>query len=199
MIRVTVESDPSETCYHGLRMSAEEYFSLPETETRYELIDGVVLISPSSTPLHQQLVACMSHWIASHLDLHPTGNVYVQIDVNLGAGLQRDLVYRPDVVYLRRERADQSRSRIDGPPDLLVEVVSPDSREYDMVTKKHDYERCGVLEYWVIDPYAGAATLYAREGDQFVEVAPTAAKLASRVLPGFTVPLDRIRKFLQSY
>jgi len=198
MIRMTVHSDPSDTCYHGIRMSAEQYLNLPESECKYELIDGVVFMSPSATPLHQKIITRLAQYIANHLDDHPIGEVYVEVDVNLGAGLGRDLVYRPDVVYLRAERAAQSRDRIVGPPDLVVEVISPDSRQYDSVTKKDDYESCGVLEYWLIDPFEDAMRFYARRDDQFVEIQPEDQQLVSQAIPGLVLDLERIRRLFKT-
>lgn len=191
MIRMTCTTEASDVCYRGLRMTAEEFMRLPECEVNYELIDGVVFISPSSTPPHQRIISRISYLIETYLDQHPIGAVYVEVDVNLGAHYGRHLVYRPDVVYLRKERAEESHERISGAPDLVVEVISPDSRQYDSITKKDDYERCGVTEYWLIDPLESKMTFYVRQGEKFVDAAPVGDTFASSAIPGFTLDLNR--------
>lgn len=187
--------DVAEICYHGLRMTAEEFFDLGETHIRYELIDGVVCMSPSPTPSHQNIIVQIAHQIASCLDQHPVGNAYVELDVHLGKGPKGlDLVYRPDIIFLSKQRAEECRDRVVGPPDLVVEIISADSRQYDSRTKKSDYERCGVTEYWLIDPLQRTTTFYQRQGDRFAEVKPEKGKLTSKAITGFTLDVERIHR-----
>ena len=198
MIRMTCTTEGSDVCYRGLRMTAEEFMRLPECEITYELIDGVVFMSPSSTPAHQRIISRISYLIETYLDQHPIGAVYVEVDANLGAHYGRHLVYRPDVVYLRKERAEESHERISGAPDLVVEVISPDSRQYDSITKKDDYERCGVTEYWLIDPLESKMTFYVRRDEKFVDAAPVGDTFASSAIPGFSLELTRIRQLFKT-
>jgi Uma2 family endonuclease len=186
---------PKAASYAGLRMSAEEYFSLEEDACRYELIDGVVCMSPSPTPRHQKVAAFIVHQIAAHLDEHPLGEVFVEVDVHLGRGPKGgDLVYRPDVVFIRAERVAANIDRIVEPPDLVVEIVSDTSRRYDHETKKSDYERCGVAEYWIIDPAREAATFYRLESGQYIEVKTEGDRFHSTALAGLTLDLARLRR-----
>lgn len=188
----------AEVCYRGLRMTAEEYFRVGETFIRYELIDGVVCTSPSPSPLHQKVITQIAFQISAFLEQYPAGSVFVELDVHLGKGpTGLDVVYRPDVIFLRSERAKKCRQRIIGPPDLVVEIVSEDSRQYDSRTKKSDYERCGVLEYWLIDPLQKSMTFYQRQGDRFVEIVPDMGRLASTAMSGFVLDIERIRKLFE--
>ncbi|MBI4579614.1 MAG: Uma2 family endonuclease, partial [Planctomycetes bacterium] len=150
---VMAERQTAEARYHGLRMTADEYLRLPDDGRWYELIDGVVCMSPSPTPAHQKVAARLVGQISAWLDRHPIGEVFVEVDVQLGVGPRGgDLVYRPDVVFVRGDAAGAITDRISGPPHLVVEIISPSSRRFDHETKKGDYERCGVEEYWIIDP-----------------------------------------------
>lgn len=181
--------------YHGLRMSAEQYLQLEDDGTRYELIDGVVTMSPSALPHHQKVATRIAVQIGSFLETHPVGEVYTEVDVHLGVGPRGgDLVYWPDVVFLREERVPGPGQHIKGPPDLVVEVVSSDRRRYDYETKKDDYEGCGVHEYWIIDPELQQMTFYRRREDRFVEIQPEGDKLPSEAIPGFSLDLAKVRK-----
>ncbi|MFQ5490242.1 MAG: Uma2 family endonuclease [Phycisphaerae bacterium] len=189
IVRVTPFLERS-ACYRGLRMTARQYLQLEEDEVRYELVDGVVCMSPSPNCAHQQIGAQISCQIGIYLDANPLGHVMHEIDVNL----DDDLVYRPDVVFVAKGRVSPDANYITGPPDLVVEIISESSRRYDRETKKDDYERCGVGEYWLIDPGLHAMTFYRLVDGKYVEVAPEGNQFASQALPGFRLDLTKIKK-----
>jgi Uma2 family endonuclease len=76
-----------------------------------------------------------------------------------------------------------------------VEVLSPSTRSFDVLRKREDYSRVGVQELWLIDPEPLAAQLYRRGGGELelVEELDQAGTLTSPLLPGFAVPLARLR------
>lgn len=194
MVVQTATVSSTVAAYLGLRMTADEYFALGETRERYELVDGVVLMSPSPTPQHQNLIGLIYRLIAAYLDDNPIGQVFLELDVHLGTGPRGgDLVYRPDVMFLSREKAARVGDRVAETPDLIVEVVSPSSRRFDLETKKADYERAGVAEYWIIDPERDAMTFYRLESGRYGEIKPEADTLNSTVLEGFILDLRRVR------
>lgn len=185
----------TEARYRGLRMTADEYFALEDDGFLYELVDGVVCMSPSPTPEHQDAATQISAQIATFLNDHLVGKVFVELDVNLGQGpTGGDIVYRPDVVFIRAEKVARNRKRIDEPPDLAVEIVSDTSRRYDNETKKGDYERAGVMEYWVIDPNRGTMSFYRLRDGRYELVQPKGDAFASEAIPGFSLDLSRVRR-----
>ena len=197
MIRQLGQTTYDETCYQGLRMSAEEYLALGETQIRYELIDGVVIMSPSPTVIHQEVIVEITTQISYFLRQEPIGRVFAELDINLRSTLGRDIVYRPDIIFVSKERADIIKHRITGAPDVAVEVISPHSRQYDSVTKKNDYEAAGVREYWLIDPLESKMTFFLRQGEKFVESTPQPDTFASAAISGFSLDLDRIRRLFK--
>ena len=184
-----------EAQFSGLRMTADEFFDLPEDGYRYELVHGVVVMSPSPTPRHQAIVMELAGQIHAYLRAHPVGQVLAETDMHLGAVRGRDLVYRPEIVFLRTERWKEVlvADRITGPPDLAVEVISPGSRRYDSETKREDYERFGVAEYWLVDPERSTMTFYVLEGGRFVAAGSDGETFASRAVPDFVLDLARVR------
>jgi Uma2 family endonuclease len=62
--------------------------------------------------------------------------------------------YQPDLVFVAAERCHIIRDRVWGPPDLVVEVLSAESRRYDRDQKRDWYQRYGVREEWLVDPMA---------------------------------------------
>jgi Uma2 family endonuclease len=111
------------------------------------------------------------------------------VDNRLGGGL----VYRPDLAIFAPGRLKTTPERLDLPPDLVVEVLSPSSKATDMIKKRGDYERFGVREYWVIDPENGRAKAWIRQGSQFVEWAIEGQLLAASSFDGFVLDLSSLR------
>lgn len=69
-------------------------------------------------------------------------------------------VVQPDLIVLRKARSDVITKRaIEGRPDLLVEILSPSSREHDQLLKRTAYAKYGVPEYWIVDPDACTVAL----------------------------------------
>jgi Uma2 family endonuclease len=86
------------------------------------------------------------------------------------------------------------RGHVRETPDLIVEVISPDSRRYDSETKRRDYEAAGVGEYWLIDPQRRTFQFFVLRDGALVEAKATGTEYAATVLPGFVLDLERLRQ-----
>ncbi len=128
------------------RMSAAEFFDLPETNTPAELIDGVLIVSPSPATLHQRSVYKIARVIES---LMPDGEVFI---APLDVYLDNENVPQPDVMWVSAQnRGIVAERGLRGVPDLVVEVFSPGSERQDRGKKFDLYEKFGVREYWMAD------------------------------------------------
>ncbi len=174
----------------GRRMTAEEFLALPESTERYELIDGVVIMSPSASFWHQRIVTEIVRQISAYLESHPIGVVVTDVDVRIA----EDVVYRPDILFLTNSKAERVTTAVTETPDLLVEIVSPSSRALDVQTKRGDYEAAGVREYWVIDPRKNALVFLVLESGRYRETSAAGESYTSAVLPGFKPDLARLRQ-----
>jgi Uma2 family endonuclease len=136
------------------RMTAAEFFELPETNQPTELIDGEVIVSPS--PLYQHQFSS-GRLYTLLLTLIPNGVVlYAPMDVHF----DEINVVQPDILWIaENSQCVQIDQRLFGPPDLIIEIFSPGTLRYDRREKYELYERFGVREYWMVDPVG-----------QFVEV-----------------------------
>lgn len=189
-----------EPSYIGQRLSAEEYFKLGETPERCELIDGVVRMSPGPIPVHGAVVAEVASQLGAYLKGVSIGRTFVEVDLFLGKSRRGgDLVYRPDLLVLRSEQVVANFKRIVEPPAVVVEVVSESSRTLDLETKKGDYQRFGVSEYWIIDPIAGEFAFHRLQQAEYILVPTDERTYQSAALPGFSLDLNAIRaSFLPS-
>lgn len=196
---MTQIAGPVSAEYAGLRMTADDYFDVLDEGQRYELVNGVVMMSTSPSRSHQAAALEIAKQIAVYLDDHPIGQVLMDIGVDLGRGPEGDLVYRPDIVFLRSELLAGLGERIRGVvPDLIVEVISPMYRRYDTETKKDDYERVGIHEYWVIDPQRREMHFWRHVSNRYQDVTPSGDAFSSTAVPGFTLDLLRVRRSFDS-
>jgi len=138
------------------------YAAIPD-EQRYEIIDGVLyIVPPAHTTLHQQIVACMGYYLYSHITLKNIGIILPgPIDVELAP----HTVVQPDLLVLlgRLSTNFLSLSHVIGTPDLVVEILEPNTAEHDRVRKYNAYARGGVREYWIVDPLINSVEIYALE------------------------------------
>lgn len=171
-------------------MSADDYLALVDDGFRYELLHGVVLMSPSPSFGHQQIARRIVQQMGAFVDTHGLGEVVFESDVRLGP----DVVYRPDVVYYGAAKL-LTRDALGRPvevPDVIVEVPSPSTRAMDVRTKRDDYERAGVKEYWIVGMKTATQFVF-REG-AYAEVVVSDDRLVSVVLPGFVLDIAAARR-----
>lgn len=187
--------------YAGMRMTADEYEKLSEDGYRYEVIDGVVVMAPSPSYGHQSVASQIEWQIMTYLSKHPVGRVVHEIDINF----DRTHVYRPDLVFLSTARFPRPTDRVRVAPDMILEVLSPATRALDLNTKREDYERFGVTEYWIVDPAAQSLTfLRLTERGKgalatlgYQPVAARGSKFKSEAIPGFTLDIAAVKRTMR--
>jgi len=167
-----------------LRFSSEEEFEAwCDEDVRAEYVDGEVVIHSPASRSHERLVVFLSTLIQLFADKHNLGTVFgSNFQIRLRPGLRRV----PDVAFVSQTRREILQERyIDGAPDLVMEVVSPDSLVRDWREKYLEYQQAGVREYWVIDPQAQKIEVYGLKEAGYRLMPPEEGKLHSEVLPGF--------------
>lgn len=125
----------------------DEYYRLPEDGNQYEIINGVLERKPSPSTTHQRIShklertltdSCESEYII----------LYAPIDVILSEKETR----QPDILMIHRSREHIIEEHaIVGPPDLVIEIISPSTAKQDRTEKLESYARFGVPEYWIVD------------------------------------------------
>ena len=142
------------------RYSWAEYLRWPEDE-RYELVEGVpYAMSPAPGRRHQEISGEMFRQVANQLAATPCRVFHAPFDVKLSADEADDAptVLQPDIT-VTCDRSKLTDQGVTGAPDLVVEIVSPDSGLADRRRKFDLYQAYGVSEYWIVD-----------QGESLVEV-----------------------------
>lgn len=169
-----------------------EYVLIPEGAPRQELIEGDLVMAPSPSSFHQDIVANLLVIIRSYLREHPIGKVYL---APLDTYLSEINVFQPDLLFVRNEnRSIIEEYGIEGAPDLAVEVLSKSRAKFDLGPKRSVYARTGVEELWIIDPAKRTLALYRLGENPETPLATYKArqKFTSEVLPGLTIDLAEV-------
>lgn len=134
------------------KLTYQDYLELPEEPGfRYEIIDGILVKDPSPIVIHQRISRNLLLALAAYFaTTDPGGEVFhAPLDVTLGDYT----VVQPDIFYIAEGQMEfVLRERIDGPPTLVVEILSPSTSRKDRLSKLRVYQQAGVLHYWLVDP-----------------------------------------------
>lgn len=170
----------------GVRMTEKEFEHWCDEDVKAEWVGGeVILMSPEAFD-QVTLAGWLYRLLSEFVEYHDLGEV-----------IGRDFIVRlprqrrrraPDLLFIARARLQLLRpTYFEGAPDLIVEIVSPDSQSRDWRVKFREYERAGVQEYWLFDPRSKAAEAYALGKDKrYQPIAETDGRLASDVIPAST-------------
>ncbi|MFP4012321.1 MAG: Uma2 family endonuclease [Spirochaetaceae bacterium] len=143
---------------HRTKLTYEDYVHFPDDGNRHEIIDGEHYMSPSPTTAHQDASRHIQFQLYRDIEEKGLGRVYnAPMDLQLS---DTDVVQPDLMVILAEHRHYVSPSRLLGPPDLVVEILSPATAERDRSLKLKLYEQRGVPEYWLVDLDAHSVSRY---------------------------------------
>ena len=173
----------------AVRFTYEDYKNLPE-ESRYEILDGDLVMSPSPTREHQRIVLRLVRAFAAYVESKKLGEIFVApYDVVLS---ETDVV-QPDILFVSKARASIATPKaVMGAPDLVVEVLSPGTSERDRTVKAKLYARAGVQELWLVDPDTKSIQVLQNGPSGYEPQASAGSTAASRVVEGFEIPIDTL-------
>ena len=156
--------------------------SMPDDGHRYELLDGVLLVSPAPRWPHQDVL----------------GNLHVLLKLACPPGLAvglapfavafgDDTELQPDLFVARR--SDITERDLPVPPLLCVEVLSPSTRRFDLLLKRDRYREAGVRSYWLVDPDEPTVTVLELQDGRYEQAAVVRPGEEHRVEHPFPVRL----------
>ena len=168
------------------KMTYDEFLEWCDEDTWAAWVDGeVVILMPASTQ-HHRLVRFLSFVLTMFTRTFGLGEVLTApFQMKLGPGRSGR---EPDLLFVAAQHLDRLLpARLDGPADLVVEIVSPESAERDRRDKYFEYEAAGVPEYWLLDPDQRRADFHRLGPDRRYHPAPVNASgvFHSEAVPGF--------------
>lgn len=171
------------------KLTYEDYAQIPEDGCQHEIIDGEHYVNPAPSTYHQAVSRRLQFLLYVQIEKTQRGVVInAPYDVQLFA---HDILQPDIVVVLNARQHIITPSRIQGTPDLVVEILSLSSEARDRKLKRARYQKAGVPEYWIVDPFEHKVEQLVLRDGAYV-LLPTTDVLQLTILEGVSVPLDEV-------
>lgn len=167
----------------GRSLTRADLETMPDDGRRYELLDGVLVVSPAPRVNHQIALVRLVRVLEDAASGSGLLVLFAPVDVTLAD----DSVLQPDVVVARRE--DFSDRDLPVPPVLAVEVLSPSTRGIDLLLKKDRLERAGCPHYWVVDTDEPSVTAWTLRDGTYQQAARSVGDAPFEVTEPFSLNL----------
>jgi Uma2 family endonuclease len=175
-------------------MTVADLDLMPDDGNRYEVIEGELFVSCSASLTHQSVSGNIFRSIDTYLLKNPIGKLWATPGV-IFSELNGVI---PDLVFVSHERRPEiaSGERITGPPDLVIEIVSPgaENQRRDRIAKLQLYAKYGVKEYWIVDFEKRTIEVYQLLGQtlELQSILTEKDEITSSVLPGYSCKVETI-------
>ena len=191
VLRSSSQTDDPASVTAPLRMTFEEFMAWDPESGRAEWVNGeVVLVSPASLG-HQHLIFFLAKLLDAFVE--PRGLGQIIMAPFLMRLAQKPSGREPDIMFVATEHVDRlTETSLNGPADLVVEVLSPDSETRDRVDKLQEYEAAQIPEYWIFDRLRSEAFFFRLGTDGRYHLAPVDQDgiYHSQLLEGFRLRVD---------
>ena len=182
------------TKVQDVRFTYQDYLLLPDDGKRHELIDGDHYMTPAPYTKHQRISSNLPRMIGRFVYQRRLGRLYAAPTAVLLSDLD---VVQPDLLFVSTVRTSIiTEKHIQGPPDLVIEILSDATRKTDEIIKRKLYERYGVSEYWIVDPVLETVKIYHMTDRGYVRAAELTQEagdhLSTSLFPDLTLMLTAI-------
>lgn len=178
-----------------VKFTYEDYLGFPDDGTRHELIGGEHYVTPAPLTKHQRVSSNLQGHFFHHCQQTKAGRIFAApTDVIF---TETDVV-QPDLLFIAQHRQHIiTRENIQGPPDLIIEIVSDSTRRRDERLKRTLYEQHRVSEYWIVDPELDSVKIYRLHEGRYatpheLTLEQPRTILTTPLLPGLSLPLSEI-------
>lgn len=165
------------------KITFEDFLAWSDEDTRAEWVEGVIEMPSPASARHQLIGQFLLRMIATFLEVNPLGTV---LEAPFLMKLA-DSARAPDLLFVAVAHQDRlTPTYLNGPADLVVEILSPESAARDRGAKFYEYQTAGIPEYWLIDPRTRHAEFYQLDSQGVYQVVPLDADgiYHSRVFAG---------------
>ena len=171
-------------------LTYDDYLKLPNDGKQYQIISGILHMSPAPTTIHQRISRELLLILQPYVHRHRLGEI---LPAPCDVILARSDIVQPDLVYVRQDRLGMIREKgIFGPPDLAVEILSPSTQEMDLREKLQLYAIYGVPHYWIVDPTAKTLMEYILQINVYSLCASHTGRFTPQIFPELTLDLSQV-------
>jgi Uma2 family endonuclease len=172
--------------------SEQEYLELSGNRL-VEFSTGSIEVLTMPTWSHQRIVRLLFQILHAFVTEHGLGEtIFAPMPVRLWDGKFRE----PDIAFLLAARRGQIHEPYWDGADLVMEVVSNDDRRRDLETKRSEYARAGISEYWIVDPQEQEISVLKLAGDHYEAhgIFRAGQQATSALLPGYSMDVDQVAR-----
>jgi Uma2 family endonuclease len=173
-----------------ISLTYEDYCLLPNDRNRYEIHDGELAVTPVPATKHQTVLGNLYRFLANYVVTNRLGKLFIApTDLILAP----TTVVQPDLIFIGSDRRQIVTERaIEGPPTLVIEILSPTTHRIDRVTKAQLYAKYQIPHYGLIDPDQRTLEAYelARDRYDLAASARDAEVFAPSLFPGLSIQLS---------
>lgn len=177
-----------------VKFTYNDLLTAPDDGNRYELFEGELIVTPSPVEKHQRTVSNLMFLLGHHINKHELGRLYTApIDVYF----DEETVVKPDLLFISTNRMKIiQEKRIEGAPNLVIEILSAGTEERDRGFKFQRYAKEGVEEYWLIDPEKEMLEIYrlTKTGYDLQNKFSGQDNVHAPIFSGFTFPVNELWK-----
>lgn len=164
--------------------TVEDFDLIVDEDLRCEFLDGVLIVHSPASYQHEERISFLTALLVNHVSPQRLGRVSGSNTV-LRLGDRR---LCPDLSFLKTEHEDRiQKGVVVGPTDLVIELLSKSTRDYDLREKRAAYRAGGVPEIWLLDLLRHEAHIDFAEGSDYVSESLSSGRIQSRVLPDFSI------------
>lgn len=177
--------------------SADELLRMPDDGFRYELVNGRLIRMTPPGSVHGALAMRLGAALADYIDQHHLGVVFAA-ETGFQLTSDPDTVRAPDAAFVRLERIPRGgipNKYWSGPPDLAIEVLSPDDSLRELDEKVRQYLDHGAQLVWVVDVASREVTVH-RQGAQPQTLTTGDVLDGGETVPGFAYPVERLFRII---
>ena len=149
----------------SLKLTYDDYVTLPDDGRRYEILDGELAVSPSPTSTHQVVSQNLEFGLSAWVRAQRLGRIW---HAPLDLILEPTIVVQPDIFFIANEHSSIVTKRgVEGAPDLVIEILSESTAARDRGIKMQIYARHGVTRYWIVDVERKTIEVHALRGSAY--------------------------------
>lgn len=175
----------------NIKFTVKDYMSIQD-DKRYELIEGELVMVPSPSVNHQQILMDLAFFLREFVRRKDLGRILIApMDVVLS---DHD-VLQPDILFISKDRRYIiAPGNIRGAPDLVVEILSPSTEQRDRTVKSTIYARHGVREYWLVSLEEPSVEVLSLEADGYMRagIYKVEDSINSPLLQGLSLPVKSL-------
>ncbi len=169
-------------------VTEEEYDRLTDEDTKADLFDGVLIIHSPASTRHEDLFGFLFPLMRIYAEEKQLGKV---LGSRATMHLEYCRMFEPDILFVRKERVEMLKEKqLEGAADMVVEILSSWTRDYDLREKRQVYQEAGIDEIWFIDGEEQKIVADRKSGEEYSTATITSGKVKSEVVQGFFVQAD---------